>query len=104
MTLEQALKHIGKGWHLLIYGLYATKPDDVRVIDVKEKFGTLRFYVDGATEDYYGLIAQAEVASSYMCEKCGNSGQIANVPEGSWIKTLCHKCWADMRDERRAKA
>ena len=59
---------------------------------VKEKFGTLRFYADYG-EDYEDeiedLIHQAEVRSSKTCEECGQPGV---TRPGGWIKTLCDDC------------
>ncbi len=56
------------------------------VVQVKEKFGSLRFYVDGGTETIYELIGLAENMSGYICEKCGNSGSLQG---NGWLKTLC---------------
>jgi len=53
---------------------------------VKEKFGTLRFYVDGGTDECYDYIRMAEAMSAHTCEECGNKGESRT---GSWIKVLC---------------
>lgn len=53
---------------------------------VKEKYGTLRFYVYGGDEFIQGLISMAESISAVTCEHCGNSGKIR---DGAWIRTLC---------------
>jgi hypothetical protein len=55
---------------------------------VKEKFGTLRFYVSGATDRHYNYIEFAELMSSKVCEECGASGE--TYPIG-WHQTLCEK-------------
>lgn len=55
---------------------------------VKEKFGTLRFYCDGADEQIRGMISMAEYMSAITCEECGSPGQTRN--EG-WVRTLCDK-------------
>lgn len=57
-------------------------------VQVKEKFGTLRFYVDGATDVQYNYIEFAELMSSRTCEKCGQPGE--TYPIG-WHQTLCEK-------------
>ena len=57
-------------------------------IQVKEKFGTLRFYVDRATERQYNYIEFAELMSSKTCEECGASGQTYYI---GWNRTLCDK-------------
>lgn len=53
---------------------------------VKEKFGGLRFYVDGGDAHIHGMISMAESISYHICEECGNRGKVRN---GGWIRTLC---------------
>jgi len=61
----------------------------VRAVQVKEKFGGLRFYVNNEDEYVRGLIAMAESFSFKTCEDCGLPG----VPRtGGWIRTLCESC------------
>lgn len=71
----------------------------IRVVQVKEKFGMLRFYVSGvpkssdATSDvlnpFFSVIHFTESLSSQICEKCGNAGTLR---EGGWWRTLCDSC------------
>jgi len=56
---------------------------------VKEKFGTLRFYMDGATDEMYDAINEAERLSATTCESCGLPGKVIG---GGWIRVLCDKC------------
>lgn len=58
----------------------------VKIVQVKEKFGTLRFYVDGADAEINGMIRMAENVSCYTCEVCGNPGKRTSA---GWIQTLC---------------
>lgn len=60
------------------------------VTQVKEKFGTLRFYAPG-NDRIFRLINLAETMSAETCEDCGAYGKIR---EGSWIRVLCDKCAA----------
>lgn len=53
---------------------------------VKEKFGTLRFYVREATPEQYAYITFAEAMSARVCEKCGAPGVQRS---GGWVRTLC---------------
>lgn len=62
---------------------------------VKEKFGSLRFYIDDSElsqatrEVVYQRIAEAEDRSCSVCETCGEPGKI----HGSyWLKTVCPGC------------
>jgi hypothetical protein len=57
---------------------------------VKEKFGTLRFYIDSCDPYIYGLIAMAESMSSVICEICGSKAQTRN--DRGWMSTLCDGC------------
>jgi len=63
---------------------------------VKEKFGTLRFYYSGGDDVIEGMVSMAESISHRICEECGCPG---DPRKGSWIKTLCDKC----NDERKTK-
>lgn len=54
---------------------------------VKEKFGTLRFYYRGG-DDYIGrLIDLAEYLSESICDVCGKPGQ--TLERGKWLRTRC---------------
>jgi hypothetical protein len=58
------------------------------VAQVKEKFGTLRFYITVAIDEIYNLIDEAEKESSKICEICGKEGKLNNGP---WYQTLCYE-------------
>ena len=58
----------------------------VTVDQVKEKFGTLRFYYTGGDDYVRGLVSMAESMSGVTCETCGNPGKSTG---GGWIKTVC---------------
>lgn len=62
------------------------KIPQVVATQVKEKFGTLRFYVYGSDKYCDGVISMAEALSGVTCEVCGNSGKTNN---SGWLKTLC---------------
>ena len=66
-------------------------PDEVSqvVVDqVKEKFGTLRFYYHGGDDVINGMTRMAESMSGVTCETCGAPG----TTEGpGWIQTLCEE-------------
>jgi hypothetical protein len=60
-----------------------------RAVQVKEKYGSLRFYMHGSTEAMENFITEAEEESERTCENCGKEGK-AN--DGGWIRVLCSKC------------
>ena len=55
-------------------------------VQVKEKFGTLRFYYDGGDRFIDGLESMAESMSAVTCEVCGSPGKLVG---GGWVRTLC---------------
>jgi hypothetical protein len=55
-------------------------------VQVKEKFGGLRFYVDRASDKHYDYITFAESMSYRTCEECGAPGQRYTL---GWHRTLC---------------
>ena len=57
-----------------------------RVVQVKEKFGTLRFYANQIDERAAAYIDFAEHMSGKICEVCGAPGTRGGKV---WIKTLC---------------
>jgi len=56
---------------------------------VKEKYGGLRFYIDGGDKYIEGLLTMAEAMSYKTCEYCGSPGK--PVTSG-WIRTICENC------------
>ena len=56
------------------------------VVQVKEKFGTLRFYIQAGTEEHYNYISFAESMSGVTCETCGSPGK--RLGRG-WVYTSC---------------
>jgi hypothetical protein len=53
---------------------------------VKEKFGTLRFYYSGGDDFVDGVVRMAESMSCVTCEVCGTPGTTTGR---SWIRTTC---------------
>ena len=103
----------GDGWFDILYELAGElelvgKAAKIRVeaSQVKEKFGTLRFYhsyipvkknpthvVDKRWFDIVdSLIADAEHKSESTCERCGDYGIIRDA---GWVRCLCDKCEAE---------
>lgn len=64
------------------------KLDYIRVAQIKEKFGGLRFYYDGGDDYISGLVTMAESWAGRTCETCGERGKQRG---GGWIRTLCDK-------------
>lgn len=93
----------GPGWYPLIAELHLnlSRVDiDYDVLQVKEKYGTLRYYARTHADDsiilddFDALIEEAESRSALICESCGNPGQLSaseNLGERRY-KTLCRGC------------
>ena len=60
--------------------------EQVVVVQVKEKFGGLRFYYNGGDDIVDGMVRMAESWAAHSCEECGAPGK--RVGDG-WIRTLC---------------
>jgi hypothetical protein len=90
---------VGDGWYDLIDTLcwniqsyIDNNSSETRVIpqvvaeQVKEKFGTLRFYTSGGDRLIDGMIWFAESMSGRICETCAKPATLRNA---GWIVTLC---------------
>jgi len=84
----------GDGWYQIIHSLSVdimkiVSDDGIdvpEVMQVKEKFGGLRFYAHGSNEWVNQRILEAEEASMETCEVCGKPGRRR---PGGWIRTVC---------------
>ena len=92
----------GPGWLPIIEQLNRDLQEidpDYHISQIKEKFGTLRFYAGMQREfeneqaakemsdKFWALIDEAEAKSEVTCEVCGRPAKSDNST--GWIKTLC---------------
>lgn len=61
-----------------------------RASQIKEKYGTLRFYLSGGTDEMYKITHKAMKQSGKICEVCGKAGMLRGR---GWLFTRCTKCW-----------
>jgi hypothetical protein len=88
--LEFYQHQVGNGWSSLVEKCYtACQEHGVIILDVKEKWGMLRFYTANCPPPVHDVIAQAEEDSLDTCEACGEPGEIRSI---GWMKTLCDTC------------
>ena len=75
-------------------------PEYVQVVaaQVKEKLGTLRFYVDGGDTTTEAMIELAEAMSGRVCELCGSPAKTSR--DSGWLHTTCDACNKRIRLER----
>lgn len=100
-------KHTGPGWDKELVQPFldiVCKIDpDTPILQIKEKFGTLRLYHGGP--DWCEKLANLfELASEQCCEECGKwNGHyyddhtkptlvFTSSGESGWVKTLCMSC------------
>lgn len=116
----------GDGWFRLVYELSAEIESEARkmgldpqseywprALQVKEKFGTLAFYVStpsaegnfeveemkghvlsfrpvAGIESIRKLVSEAEAKSAHTCEECGAEGAMRT--DGGWWRVRCEPC------------
>jgi len=69
-----------------------------QAVQVKEKFGGLRFYTRFYIKGMEKIISKYEKLSFTTCENCGNTGEICGK---SWYTVLCTEC--NERKEKNGK-
>lgn len=85
---------LGDGWYELLdeaLGKIQARVDEsgcqqVVADQIKEKFGTLRFYKSGGDSTCREFITEAEGKSAKTCDTCGKAG---GMVRGSWIRVAC---------------
>lgn len=93
---------LGDGWYALVTELSqaitasaanadipTTSQDYPVVVQAKEKFGLLRFYVGNTTSEIQAIIKEFEEKSSVICEICGAPGTLFIA--GTW-RVRCAGC------------
>lgn len=96
---------VGPGWWDLIRPI-AIRIEEIggKVVQIKEKFGSLRLYC-GVPKEFFEeidmMVAKAEQLSEKTCENCGKPGTLRT--NRYWIKTNCDECdkkyWDTYRTE-----
>lgn len=66
-------------------------PLTIRIDQIKEKFGGLRFYYSGGDDAIHGMVSLAESLSYKICEGCGSTKDIGYTK--GWITTMCKECY-----------
>jgi len=96
-------KDFGNGWLDLVIELtekllQTENGEAIKVLQIKEKFGGLRYYVSGATEEQYEIIKNYEDVISYsICERCGKEGKLRS--DLGWISTLCEEHYKEENND-----
>jgi hypothetical protein len=86
----------------IVAGDFRQVPESIPQVtldQVKEKFGTLRFYYSGGDDYISGMVSLAESLTGVTCESCGNIGERRG---GGWVHTYCTPC-EETREIERAR-
>lgn len=62
---------------------------DKNLVQLKEKFGSFRFYVGGRTQNQQRLIDEAAVACQKLCIDCGDDD---GLEDAGWGMIKCATC------------
>jgi len=61
-----------------------------KIVQIKEKFGALRCYMDNPSTKMNNSINEFEKRSCKICEECGENGILRVI--SFWSKCICDKC------------
>lgn len=86
----------GQGWYSLLSALdreLSAVDPEYKLVQVKEKFGTLRYYYDAsdnvndeALAKMKSIVMKYEKISAYTCEVTGGHGRLMH--KDNWFRTL----------------
>ena len=111
----------GHGWEKIwkrflveLMAIYEKWPKETqerfRIMDTKEKYGTLRIDLSGYNDEVHNLITAAELLSKVTCPFCGkvpvnSRGKHLVYATKGWISYLCKDCFNKdyLRDEKPTK-
>lgn len=89
---EKIIREAAEKLEPLIEAYKREHPDEEppRASQIKEKFGTLRFYLSHGTDEMFRIAEEAERKSERTCEDCGKRGTLR---KGGWLRTQCKACY-----------
>lgn len=68
-----------------------------QIIQVKEKFGGLRFYINAGNEEIFDRIVKAERESYTVCENTGKPGKLRK--DTGRYRTLCEEEYIALKEK-----
>ena len=97
---------VGNGWKPLVIELLDKiqkivdenlEYSELRVLQVKSKYASLRVYLNYYFEEIEKLIDEYEEKSAHICEVCGKKGEERNI--NNWYTVLCAKHYKEQLDK-----
>lgn len=95
---------VGNGWYQIIYDACVEIEAVVQNIKdsgldedrlpiashIKEKHGTLRFFINNTNQAIDDICDKVEALSEEKCEGCGQPGKL--ISNAGWVRTHCERC------------
>lgn len=100
---HEILVDVEQGWHKLVIqadAMLTHLDPDYKAIQIKQKFGDLRYYYTTKADELVSEMMQIivdhfEEISGIVCERCGEAGLLRDV--GGWNYTLCDTHWKEAK-------
>lgn len=83
---------IGPGWLQIVLGLHREMVQirpEYKIVQIKEKFGGLRYYYEPFDKRLEDLVRAAERQAWETCSECGHEG---STDSGRGFMVLCDSC------------
>ena len=78
------------------------------IVQVKEKFGTLRVYIENSNDFIAGALTLAECISARTCEHCGKPGKlypiVGTTDSDGWMRVRCPPCEAKRKKKMKEES
>ena len=101
--IVEAFIDSAKQWQWIENEEYVTNFSFLTITQCKEKFGTLRLYIDVSGEtkqdinrigaELHGAKKMAELLSARTCACCGTMNNATNRDNNGYYLTLCEQCF-----------
>jgi hypothetical protein len=76
--------------------------DNLQFTQIKEKYGRLCLYNNGAPQEVHDVLYKYEFISQYICYNCGSPNACV-VDDYGWYLPICECCWDKFNKKREAK-
>lgn len=74
--------------------------DKFYFVQVKEKYGELCLYHNGATDEVLDIIRKYEYLSQFVCDACGKPAEVRTY---GWVENICKDCFSQRKNHDQCK-